>query len=210
MKTTTAKPRLTPRLRFPEFRNGPGWEACQLKELADFVGDRISVSELNRADYVSTENLLSDFGGFSFPSSFPAGGSVVRYRVNDILAANIRPYLKKIWLADRNGGASNDVIVIRTQSSIDHQYLSHVLKNDRFIAYVMSGAKGLKMPRGDVSLIREYPVPTPSLAEQHRIASCLSSFDDLIAAQSDKVETLKTHKQGLMQGLFPAPEEGEA
>jgi type I restriction enzyme S subunit len=207
MKPAPAKTTLTPKLRFPEFQKTEGWEACPLEELAEFVGDRVSVSELNRADYVSTENLLPDFGGFSLPSSFPVGGSVVRYRANDILAANIRPYLKKIWLADRNGGASNDVIVIRAQSSIDHQYLSHVLKNDRFIAYVMSGAKGLKMPRGDVSLIREYPVPTPSPPEQHKIASCLSSLDDLIAAERQKLDALKAHKQGLMQQLFPR--EGE-
>ena len=207
MKPAAASPALTPRLRFPEFRKAPGWDACPLQEIAEFVGDRVSVAELNRADYVSTENLLPDFGGFSLPSSFPAGGSVVRYRANDILAANIRPYLKKIWLADRNGGASNDVLVIRAQTSINHQYLSYVLKNDRFVAYVMSGAKGLKMPRGDVSLIREYPVPTPSLLEQHRIASCLSSLDDLIAAERQKLDALKAHKKGLMQQLFPR--EGE-
>ena len=207
MKPAAASPALTPKLRFSEFRKAPGWDACPLQEIAEFVGDRVSVAELNRADYVSTENLLPDFGGFSLPSSFPAGGSVVRYRANDILAANIRPYLKKIWLADRNGGASNDVLVIRAQTSINHQYLSYVLKNDRFVAYVMSGAKGLKMPRGDVSLIREYPVPTPSLLEQHRIAACLSSLDDLIAAESQKLDTLKTHKKGLMQQLFPR--EGE-
>jgi len=207
MKPAAASPALTPRLRFPEFRKAPGWDACPLQEIAEFVGDRVSVAELNRADYVSTENLLPDFGGFSLPSSFPAGGSVVRYRANDILAANIRPYLKKIWLADRNGGASNDVLVIRAQTSINHQYLSYVLKNDRFVAYVMSGAKGLKMPRGDVSLIREYPVPTPSLLEQHRIASCLSSLDDLVAAERQKLDALKAHKKGLMQQLFPAPAE---
>ena len=207
MKPATAKSALTPRLRFPEFRKAPGWDACPLQEIAEFVGDRVSVAELNRADYVSTENLLPDFGGFSLPSSFPTGGSVVRYRANDILAANIRPYLKKIWLADRNGGASNDVLVIRAQTSINHQYLSYVLKNDRFVAYVMSGAKGLKMPRGDVSLIREYPVPTPSLLEQHRIASCLSSLDDLVAAERQQLDALKAHKQGLMQQLFPR--EGE-
>ena len=54
------------------------------------------------------------------------------------------------------------------------------------------------------------PITAPSLPEQHRIASCLSSLDDLIAAQSDKVAALKTHKKGLMQQLFPAPEETTA
>ncbi len=162
MAPATAKPTLTPKLRFPEFRKRPGWEMRPLDELGDFVGERVSVSTLNRKDYASTENLLPEFGGFSPPSTFPIGGSVIRYREYDILAANIRPYLKKIWLADRTGGASNDVIVIRAKESIGPLFLSHILKNDRFIAYVMSSAKGLKMPRGDVSLIRKYPVPTPS------------------------------------------------
>ncbi|MDX9975296.1 MAG: restriction endonuclease subunit S, partial [FCB group bacterium] len=199
--------RLTPKLRFQEFWDAPGWEVHPLEEVSEFVGERVSISEFSRVDYVSTENLLPDFGGFSRPTSFPAGGSVVHYRTNDILAANIRPYLKKIWLADRGGGASNDVIVLRTKRLVGPLYLSHVLKNDRFIAYVMSGAKGLKMPRGDVSLIREYPVPTPSLPEQHKIASCLSSLDDLILAESRKLDALKAHKKGLMQQLFPR--EGE-
>ncbi len=57
-----------------------------------------------------------------------------------------------------------------------------------------------------MAMITEMPVMLPSVQEQHRIASCLSSLDDLIAAQSDKIESLKTHKQGLMQQLFPAPE----
>ncbi|MDR2430533.1 MAG: restriction endonuclease subunit S [Puniceicoccales bacterium] len=204
MKHATPKPTPTPKLRFPEFRDGPDWEAHPLEELGEFVDERISVSAFSRADYVSTENLLPDFGGFSPPSSFPAGGSVVRYRANDILAANIRPYLKKIWLTDRSGGASNDVIVIRAKESVGSLYLSHALKNDRFIAYVMSGAKGLKMPRGDLSLIREYPVPTSSPAEQQKIAECLSTLDELIGAESQKLDALKAHKKALMQQLFPS------
>ena len=50
-------------------------------------------------------------------------------------------------------------------------------------------------------------IPTPSPAEQQKIAECLSSVDELIAAQARKVDALKTHKKGLMQQLFPR--EGE-
>lgn len=201
-----AKPSLTPKLRFPEFRDGPGWKAFPLEEVSKFVGERVPVSQLDRKNYVSTENLLPDFGGLSLASSFPAAGTVVRYQENDILAANIRPYLKKIWLADRNGGASNDVIVIRAKS-VDNVYLSQVLKNDRFVVYVMSGAKGLKMPRGDVALIRKYLVPTPTPCEQQKIADCLGTLDELIGAESQKLDALKAHKKGLMQQIFPR--EGE-
>ena len=50
----------------------------------------------------------------------------------------------------------------------------------------------------------------PSLAEQQRIAACLSSLDDLVTAQNQKLDALKTHKKGLMQQLFPSPAEVEA
>ena len=53
-------------------------------------------------------------------------------------------------------------------------------------------------------------LPLPSLPEQQRIAACLTSLDDLITAQSAKLSALKTHKKGLMQQLFPSPEEVEA
>lgn len=71
----------------------------------------------------------------------------------------------------------------------------------------MAGAKGMKMPRGDLSLILQYPVGIPGTEEQRKIAACLSSLDELIAAQAKKLEVLKTYKKGLMQALFPA--EGE-
>ena len=121
--------------------------------------------------------------------------------------ANIRPYLKKVWLADKDGGASNDVIVFRPKNEIDYQFLASLLKNDAFIEFVMRGAKGVKMPRGDTSLMKKYPLALPSKAEQQKIADCLSSLDDLIAAQGQKLEHLQAHKKGLMQQLFPA--EGE-
>ncbi|WP_419623027.1 restriction endonuclease subunit S, partial [Thiolapillus sp.] len=70
------------------------------------------------------------------------------------------------------------------------------------------GAKGVKMPRGDINSIKEYPVPIPpETTEQQKIAHCLSSLDEVIGLQAKKVQALKQHKKGLMQQLFPA--EGE-
>ena len=137
----------------------------------------------------------------------PPSGSATRFKINDILISNIRPYLKKVWFASKEGGASNDVIVIRAKEKVGDRYLSFMLKNDVFIEYVMKGAKGVKMPRGDIFLMQEYPLAYPSKPEQQKIADCLSSIDDLITAQTQKLDTLKTHKKGLMQHLFPA--EGE-
>jgi len=202
-----AKPPLVPKLRFPEFRDGECWDADALGDVANFVNEKVPLELVALENYVSTENILPDYGGVAKASKLPTVGSVTRYRPNDTLVSNIRPYLKKVWVADKEGGASNDVIVIRAKQSLLPQYLSCLLKNDAFIDYVMTGAKGVKMPRGDVGSMKAYPTLYPSKAEQQKIAECLSSVDELMAAQARKLEALKTHKKGLMQQLFPR--EGE-
>jgi len=193
-----------PNLRFPEFRDIPEWENKRLGDISAFIKERILLKQLTLSSYISTENILPDYGGITIASKLPPSGTATHFKKYDILISNIRPYLKKVWFSDKDGGASNDVIVIRSKTKISHQYLAFLLKNDEFINYVMKGAKGVKMPRGDISLMREYPVATPSIAEQQKIANCLSSIDELITAQTQKLDTLKTHKKGLMQQLFPA------
>jgi len=196
-----------PKLRFPEFRGTEGWDADALGDVADFVNEKIPLERVALENYVSTENILADYGGVTRASKLPTTGSVTRYRPNDTLVSNIRPYLKKVWVADKEGGASNDVIVVRAKQRLLPQYFSCLLKNDAFIDYVMTGAKGVKMPRGDVGSMKAYPTVYPSKDEQQKIAECLSSVDELMAAQARKVDALKTHKKGLMQQLFPR--EGE-
>jgi type I restriction enzyme S subunit len=202
-----AKSMVTPRLRFPEFRNHISWGVDYLVEVARFVNDKAPVSESSETDYVSTQNLLSDYGGKTRALKLPTTGAATRYWIGDVLVSNIRPYLKKIWIADQDGYASNDVIVVRAKQKLSKTYLSLVLKNDAFITYVMRGAKGVKMPRGDIDSMRDYPVAYPSPTEQQKIADCLTSLDEVIVAQGRKVDALKAHKRGLMQQLFPC--EGE-
>ncbi|PAW74703.1 MAG: hypothetical protein B9S26_04155 [Opitutia bacterium Tous-C4FEB] len=202
-----ARPALVPKLRFPEFLEADGWDVDCLAEVADFVNEKTPLDRVALENYISTENILPDFGGVARASKLPTTGSVTRYRPNDTLVSNIRPYLKKVWVADKEGGASNDVIVIRAKQRLLPQYFSCLLKNDAFIDYVMTGAKGVKMPRGDIGSMKEYPTLYPSKPEQQKIAECLSSVDELIAAQARKLDALKTHKKGLMQQLFPR--EGE-
>ncbi len=202
-----ARPALVPKLRFPEFRGSEAWDADPLGDVSDFVNEKIPLERVPLENYVSTENILPDYGGVAKASKLPTTGSVTRYRPNDTLVSNIRPYLKKVWVADKEGGASNDVIVIRAKQRLLPQYFSCLLKNDAFIDYVMTGAKGVKMPRGDVGSMKAYRTLYPCKAEQQKIAECLSSVDELMAAQARKLDALKTHKKGLMQQLFPR--EGE-
>ncbi|MBB8408512.1 restriction endonuclease subunit S [Escherichia coli] len=190
-----------PQKRFPEFRGTVS--TLPLETVADFVSEKISINKITPAHYVSTENLLSDFGGINLATKLPSVSSVTSFRPKDILVSNIRPYLRKVWQANVCGGASNDVLVIRPTERVGSNYLAVVLRSNFFIDYVMRGAKGVKMPRGEISMIRQFPVPTPCSVEQQKIADCLSSLDDLITAQSHKIDALKNHKRGLIQQLFP-------
>lgn len=193
-----------PKLRFPQFKDCKGWEVVELMNIGYFVKEKIEVLNLNPEDYISTENLLSDYGGVTISNKLPTTEKVTAFQKNDILISNIRPYLKKVWVADKDGGASNDIVVIRAKSNINTSFLSSVIKNDDFINYMMKGAKGLKMPRGDLGLISIFPVAVPSdPKEQQAIADCLSSLDKLINEENEQIGRLKDHKKGLMQQLFP-------
>jgi type I restriction enzyme S subunit len=201
-----AKKGLVPELRFPEFRNRGEWDAATLghKDIGDFVDEKVGRDELSLSSYMSTSNILPDFGGVEQAASLPPSGSFTRYRVGDILISNIRPYLKKIWLATFDGAASNDVIVVRPKKKVTPSFLAQLIINDAFVGYVMKNVQGLKMPRGEKTSMAAYPVVYPQPDEQQKIAACLSSLDALLAAEREKLEALRAHKKGLMQQLFPA------
>ena len=126
-------------MRFPEFTEE--WVNVSLKDVADFQKERISSGLLDESTYISTENILQNFQGVQSAISIPANTNVVAYKKNDILLSNIRPYLKKVWFSDRIGGCSADVFVLRSKTC-EPEFLYNVIASDKFINYVMSGAKG--------------------------------------------------------------------
>ena len=196
-----------PRLRFPEFRDSPEWSAKPLGSVAQFVTTKMPMNQVPIEDYVSTENIRPDYGGIEGATRMPPSGSVTQYKPDDVLFANIRPYLRKVWRSNKSGGASNDVLVIRAKPILRSDYLPVVLANDAFVHYVMKTAKGVKMPRGDIASMKAYSVYYPKPAEQQKIADCLGSLDELIAAEGRMLAALRDHKNGMMQQVFPR--EGE-
>ena len=89
------------------------------------------------------------------------------------MVANIRPYLKKVWFANSEGGCSSDVLVFRAKNGHFSSFLYTVLMQDAFFAYAMSGAKGSKMPRGDKDQIMRYKLPTFTPAEEENIGNMM-------------------------------------
>lgn len=173
----------------------PDWEEKTLGDICVYERQR---SE--GANFVGTENMLKDFGGVTFDNS-NADGSGTLYHPGDTLMSNIRPYLKKAWLADRKGTCSTDVLVFHP-TSVEPGYLYWLIASDAFVRYVMSAAKGSKMPRGDKKHIMEMPLLLPNKDERRKIDDCLSSLNDVIIKAKNELAKWQELKKGLLQQMF--------
>ncbi|WP_046395230.1 restriction endonuclease subunit S [Photorhabdus hindustanensis] len=153
-----------------------------LGELTEYSKTRICFDKLDKSNYVGVDNLLQNWAGKKESTYVPTEGNLIEYQSGDILIGNIRPYLKKIWHADRIGGTNGDVLVIHlTDETITPRYLYQILADDKFFDYNMRHSKGAKMPRGNKTKIMEYPIPIPSLNIQTEIVRILDAFTELTA-----------------------------
>ena len=139
----------------------------KLSEIAFYVEERVNSDTISLEEYVTTDCILQNKRGRECATNLPPQScSLVCYKKGDVLVANIRPYLKKIWYADIDGAASSDVLVFRAKDGHSSEFLFATLLQDSFYDYVMQGAKGSKMPRGDKEQIMRYEMPTLSIAEE--------------------------------------------
>lgn len=158
--------------------------ASKLSDICSYAKGKIAIAGLTPQNYISTENMLSNKGGITTAASLPSVEQTPAYRANDVLVSNIRPYFKKIWHADCDGGCSNDVLVFRAAEGVDPTFLYYVLADDNFFNYATATSKGTKMPRGDKSAIMEYGVPSLDIEIQQKIGTLLRSIDQKIAVNS--------------------------
>lgn len=174
----------------------------KLSDICFYAKGKVNVSGLTDADYISTENMLSNKGGITTASSLPSTIQTQAYKKDDVLVSNIRPYFKKIWFADFDGGCSNDVLVFRAKEDTDARFLYYVLADDAFFDYSTATSKGTKMPRGDKTAIMQYEVPHFDLPIQKKIAGILADIDDKIALNSNINKNLEQQAQAYFDELF--------
>lgn len=161
----------------------------------------MNTQNLSSDNYVATENMLHDYQGIIEASSVPTNTNVIKFNKGDVLLSNIRPYLKKVWFADKNGGCSADVFVFKALSACIPDFLHYIIANDRFINFAMSGAKGVKMPRGDKEQMKTYEIGLPSIEEQKKIAKLLSLLDERITTQNKIIDKLQSLIKGIAQNV---------
>ena len=211
---------LVPKLRFPEFREAEGWKGVPLSELVSALDAGVSV---NSGDRPATGNEIGILktsavtNGFFEPQENKVvfdeiergrvkepvqAGTIIISRMNTpaLVGANayVETSLENIYLPDRLWAA-------KSKPGTSMRFVASILGSDKGRAALSKLAKGSSGSMKNITKpdVLAFLIEAPSPAEQEKIADCLSSLDDLIAAQARKVDALKTHKKGLMQQLFP-------
>lgn len=183
-----------PRLRFLEFGNEPQWETSHL-------GD---ICELYQPETIPSSSFTTD----GMHLVYGAGGVIGRLdRFNHEHAEVIigcRGVCGNASLTEPKSWITGNAMVIRSKSDkLSKPFLFHLL-DAADLSPVISGSAQPQITRQG---LRRFSISAPAPAEQQKIADCLTSLDEVIAAQGRQVEALKAHKRGLMQQLFPR--EGE-
>lgn len=147
------------------------WKKVKLKDIAYLVSEKVEVSLLKGSNYISTDNMLQDKLGVEVASKLPSSKKVNSFSKGDILFSNIRPYFKKVWFSEFDGGCSADVLVWKPidENFLTKEFLYYILSSDQFIDYSVRTSKGVKMPRGDKDAMLDYDVLLPPLEEQVKI-----------------------------------------
>ena len=204
-----------PRLRFAEFRGAGEWEEKRLEQVAIFLkGKGIAKSDVVPngsvpcirygelyTDYQESITKVKSFVNLDL-------GNLVLSRINDVIIPASGETEEDIATAScvlqNDIALGGDINIIR--SRIDGVFFSYYL-NSAKREDIARLAQGISVVHLYPSQLKKLIISIPEKKEQQKIAACLTALDDLIAAQTQKIAKLKTHKRGLMQQLFPAVDE---
>jgi len=225
-------PSLVPKLRFPQFRNGPSWTGKPMGQVYSFKSNNSlsrdqlnyehgSVKNIHYGDIHTKFSTLFDITKERVPfinSPEPLDGFAPENDCveGDIILADASEDLedigKSIELVRLNGervvSGQHTILARPNDDSLVIGFGAYLFKSRRVRTQIQKESQGSKVLGISATRLTKIKLPIPSTkAEQQKIAECLSSLDELIAAQARKLDALKTHKKGLMQQLFPR--EGE-
>jgi len=203
-----------PRLRFPEFQNAGEWEERKLGTVCDIQRGKFSHRPRNDPKFfggpypfIQTGDVVKSGGGAVIASQSlnEEGLSVSKLFQPTILLITIAANIGDTGLLQTEGCFTDSVVGLIPKKDVIPVFLELIMRGQKENLNKVATTGAQKNINNEI--LREVSVLLPSVPEQQRIADCLTSLDDLIAAQTQKHEALKTHKKGLMQQLFPSPEE---
>lgn len=167
--------------------------------VCSYITNRVQLTDISLENYVSTDNLLQNCEGVVSYDGIPNIGSVMEYKDGDILLSNIRPYLKKLWLADRDGGCNPDVLVLRVvDENVSSEFVYNYLRRQSFFDYVMQDVKGMKMPRGNKEHIMRYEIPIVTIEEQRKMLQEIKLYEQIIEENKRVMQSCDARKKEIL------------
>lgn len=192
-----------PRLRFPGFESAGEWSVKPLGKVAENLDNRrVPITSGSRVagdvPYYGASGIVDYVEGYIFDEDLlcvSEDGANLLARTYPIAFA----ISGKTWV-------NNHAHVLRFKHDFSQKFVEAYLNSIKLDDFIT----GMAQPKLNKAKLDSIPIPLPKEPEQKRIADCLTSLDDLIAAEARKLDTLKAHKKGLAQQLFPAIEEFES
>lgn len=179
-----------------------GWVAGCLADVASYTSNRITTNELSLNNYVSTENMLAEKKGIVDAANLPTVNTVPAYTTGNVLISNIRPYFKKIWMANGDGGHSNDVLGFEAKEHNTEGYLFNLLYQDALFEFMMTTAKGSKMPRGDKKAILGWQLVIPPRELREYFSQRVGDFYVSSNKRTEENKTLTKLRDTLLPKLI--------
>lgn len=209
-----------PQLRFPEFRDGEGWQKRFLDEYAEVVRggsprpiDNFLTTERDGLNWLKIGDINKEAKYVVATMEKVRAEALSKTReINpgDLILSNSmsfgRPYISKIKTCIHDGW----IAIKKISKKLYVEYIYYLISSPFSQQYFTSNAAGSGVQNLNADIIKSLPILFPNILEQQRIADCLSSLDELIASQTQKIDLLKDHKKGLMQQLFPCIDEVRA
>jgi type I restriction enzyme S subunit len=202
-----------PRLRFPEFQTSPEWDEEPLGNIAQIVRggsprpiENYLTSDINGLNWLKIGDIDKDAKYVTCTKEKVLPTALSKTRVvssGDLILSNSmsfgRPYILKIEACIHDGW----IAITKVRHGVKVDYLYYLISTSSSQKYFLNNAAGSGVQNLNADIIKFLPLTIPEPKEQEKIAECLSSVDELITAQADKIAALKEHKKGLMQKLFP-------
>ena len=202
LKQAAMQQLLTAQTRLPGFSGG--WEVLRFSELCFLRKDRVDPRLMGASDFcVELEHIGQGTGqliGSTSTTSSSSQKSV--FRKGDVLFGKLRAYLRKYWMASRDGVCSTEVWVLAPREDrLVSEYLYQIVTQNEFVEAACV-AFGTHMPRADWDVVKVLEVSLPAIAEQTAIAAVLSDMDAEIAALEQRRDKTRSLKQAMMQELL--------
>ncbi|MCT8516776.1 restriction endonuclease subunit S [Glaesserella parasuis] len=206
--------RVIPKLRFPEFQTALGWKRHQLSEYSKIVRggsprpiEKYLTQDKEGLNWLKIGDVEKDAKYVIKTAekvSLSALSKTREVNEGDFILSNSmsfgRPYILKIKTCIHDGW----IAITNIDIKLDKNYLYYLMLTSSCQNYFFKNAAGSSVLNLNAEIIKSLPISLPEISEQQKIADCLSSLDELIELQEQKLATLKQHKKGLMQQLFPS------